>query len=169
MIEESSPHHMSEKMEATLFKMPLYLPAQGATRDRGHDHRVARRRGRPLPQGAGAGAGRQREVGLRFRGALRRAGDPALPPRRRDTAADRTDHGDRDRRPGDARLDSAGRGRRAFDRADRGRDRRCRRRTGRANRPCSLGFGGYLPRARGDQRGTGRKFSRNHAPNTSTR
>ena len=100
-------------MDTALFKMPLYLPAQGAHGDRGHDHRVARGRGRPLPQGAGAGAGRQREVGVRFRGPLRRPGDPPLSPRRRDPAADRADHGDRDRRSGDARLDSAGRGRRA--------------------------------------------------------
>ena len=64
-------------MEATLFKMPLYLPAQGATEIEATIIEWHVAEGDRFRKGQVAGADRQREVGVRFRGPLRRAGDSA--------------------------------------------------------------------------------------------
>ena len=76
-----------DSMDEPLVSTAALSARPGRERDRGHDHRVARGRGRPLPERAGAGADRQREVGVRLRGALCGPGDPRAAPRGRDGAA----------------------------------------------------------------------------------
>ena len=156
-------------MDTTLFKMPLYLPAQGATEIEATiiEWHVAEgdrfRKGQALVQVDSAKSVFDFEApcdGLVIR-RFHLEGE-TLP-------LDRADHGDRDRRPGDARLDSAGRGRRASaartvepspDAAATSR----RRRADRVSRLRRLSA-----RARGDQRGTGRRAFPRSPPNTSTR
>ena len=97
-------------MDAKLFKMPLYLPAQGASETEATIIEWHVAEGDHFCKGQ---AWRRSTVQsrFRFRGPLRRPGHPASAPGRRGRVAGRADHGDRDRRPGAARLDSARRGR----------------------------------------------------------
>ena len=133
-------------MDEPLFRMPLFLPAQGAAETEATIIEWCIAEGDHFQRRRGAGPDRQRQVGLRFRGPLRRPGvRGSFTWKAKPCRLSRAGAGDRDHRSGDAGMDSAG-GRRP--------ERRSSAKTA-SPAPASrravarsvviLGVGGYLP------------------------